>query len=201
MPKPERVAQILIAGVGNAWMRDDGFGGEVVQELLKREMPDGVTVLDFGTGGLNLAYEVMRGYDGLILVDASQQGEEPGTLYVMEALEEDVEQGIQDGEMLDPHAMDPASVLRFVRTVGGWPGKVMVIGCEPEEVDQAGYGVSATVAAAVAPACDLVLDTARQLGELTLVAQVEADETARRGAAAAAADAAAQRARAEAMHP
>ena len=194
---PERVAQILIAGVGNSWLRDDGFGGEVAQEMLKRELPDGVSVLDFGTGGLNLAYEVMRGYDGLILVDASEQGEAPGTLYVMEADEESVTQGIEDGEMIDPHAMDPQSVLRFVRTVGGWPGKVMIIGCEPEEVD-AGYGLSETVAGAVAPACDLVLETARELGEIALSAQVVADETARRGAKAAAADAAAQRARAEA---
>ncbi len=196
---PERVAQILVAGVGNAWMRDDGFGGEVIKALEARELPDGVSVLDFGTGGLNLAYEVMRGYDGLILVDASQQGEEPGTLYVMEADEESVEKGIEDGEALDPHAMDPRSVLRFVRTVGGWPGKVMVIGCEPGEIDEAGMGLSEPVTAAVAPAVDLVLKTARELGEIALVAQVEADATASRGARAAAADAAAQRARAEAQ--
>lgn len=194
---PERVAQILIAGVGNAWLRDDGFGGEVVQALVKRELPDGVMVLDFGTGGLNLAYEVMRGYDGLILIDASEQGEAPGTLYVMEAAEEDVEKGIEDGEALDPHAMDPGSVLRFVRSVGGWPGKVMVIGCEPETVD-AGYGVSETVAAAVAPAIDLVLETARELGEIAIEAQKEANETAARGARNAAADAMAQRMAAEA---
>jgi hydrogenase maturation protease len=191
------VAQILIAGVGNAWMRDDGFGGEVVAALEKRPLPDGVSVLDFGTGGLNLAYEVMRGYDGLILIDASQQGEPPGTLYVMEADENSVEAGIEDGEMIDPHAMDPKSVLRFVRTVGGWPGKVMVIGCEPLEIEEAGMGLSEPVAAAVAPAVDLVLETAAELAEIALVAQVEADETAARGARAAGADAAAQRARAE----
>jgi hydrogenase maturation protease len=196
---PERIAQILIAGVGNAWMRDDGFGGEVIAALEKRELPDGICVLDFGTGGLNLAYEVMRGYDGLILVDASQQGEAPGTLYVMEADEESVEKGIEDGEAIDPHAMDPQSVLRFVRTVGGWPGKVMVIGCEPLEIEEAGMGLSDPVAAAVEPAVNLLLETAAEMGKVTLEAQVEADETARRGAAAAGADAAAQRARAESM--
>ena len=118
--------QILVAGIGNAWLRDDGFGGEVVKRLEGRELPSGVSVMDFGTGGLDLAYEVMRGYDALILVDVSRQGGEPGTLYVMEPDEADIAAGIEDGEMLDPHGMDPQTVLRFVRAVGGWPGKVIV---------------------------------------------------------------------------
>lgn len=193
----ERVAQILIAGVGNAWLTDDGFGGDVVNALSEREMPEGVMVLDFGTGGLNLAYEVMRGYDGLILLDASEQGEPPGTLYVMEVDEESVVKGIEDGEALDPHAMDPGSVLRFVRSVGGWPGKVIVIGCEPESVDS-GYGVTEVVANAVAPAVDLVLETVRELGANVVEAQREADETAARGARNAQADAMAQRMAADA---
>ena len=77
--------RILVAGIGNAWLRDDGFGGEVAKRLEQRELPEGAVVLDFGTGGLDLAYEVMRGYDALVLVDVSRQGGEPGTLYVMEA--------------------------------------------------------------------------------------------------------------------
>jgi hydrogenase maturation protease len=83
--------RILVAGIGNAWLGDDGFGGEVVKRLEARELPAGTAVFDFGTGGLDLAYEVMRGYDALLLIDVSRQGGEPGTLYVMEALEEDVE--------------------------------------------------------------------------------------------------------------
>ena len=54
------------------------------RRLDERELPAGVSVMDFGTGGLDLAYEVMRGYDALVLVDVSRQGGEPGTLYVME---------------------------------------------------------------------------------------------------------------------
>ena len=77
--------RILVAGIGNAWLADDGFGGEVAKRLSERELPEGAVVLDFGTGGLDLAYEVMRGYDALVLVDISRQGGEPGTLYVMEA--------------------------------------------------------------------------------------------------------------------
>ena len=95
-------------------------------------------MIDFGTGGLDLAYEVMRGYDALVLVDVSRQGGEPGTLYVMEAAEDDVEAGIEDGQVIDPHGMDPQTVLRFVKSVGGWPGKVVVIACEPAVVEDDG---------------------------------------------------------------
>ena len=80
-------------------------------------------MFDFGTGGLDLAYEVMRGYDALILVDISRQDGDPGTLYVMEPDPEEI-QPIEDGQVVNPHGMDPQTVLRFVKTVGGWPGKV-----------------------------------------------------------------------------
>ena len=151
--------RILIAGIGNAWLRDDGFGGEVVKRLEGRELPSGVSVMDFGTGGLDLAYEVMRGYDALVLVDVSRQGGEPGTLYVMDAPEEEVEAGIEDGQVINPHAMDPQTVLRFVRAVGGWPGKVVVIACEPAEIEEMGIGLSDEVGAAVDRAVELVEST------------------------------------------
>ena len=137
----QRTKQILVAGIGNAWLRDDGFGGEVAKLLSDRELPPGVHVVDFGTGGLDLAYEVMRGYDALILIDVSRQGEPPGTLYVMEAEADDVDGKIEDGQMLDPHGMDPQTVLRFVKYVGGWPGRVFVVACEPEVVEDVGFGL------------------------------------------------------------
>jgi hydrogenase maturation protease len=155
--------QILVAGIGNAWLRDDGFGGEAARRLEARELPAGVTVMDFGTGGLDLAYEVMRGYDALVLLDVSRQGGEPGTLYLMEADEEEFAAGIEDGEMLDPHGMDPATVLRFVRAVGGWPGKVVVIACEPAEVEEMGFGLSDHVSTAVDRAVELVVTTIAEL--------------------------------------
>jgi hydrogenase maturation protease len=161
---PERpTRQILVAGIGNAWMKDDGFGSEVIKVLSQRAMPDGVSVVDFGTGGLDLAYEVMRGYDGLILVDISRQGEPPGTLYVMEADPADVDGSIEDGQALDPHGMDPETVLRFVKYVGGWPGRVLVVACEPEQIEDFGVGLSDPVGAAVARAAEVVVETIGQL--------------------------------------
>jgi hydrogenase maturation protease len=158
-----RQKHILVAGIGNAWMKDDGFGGEVAKRLYERELPPEAAVFDSGTGGLKLAYEVMRGYDALILVDISRQGGEPGTLYVMETSEEDVDAGIEDGQMIDPHGMDPQTVLRFVKSLGAWPGKVVVIACEPAEVEEMGLGLSDAVGAAVDAAVDLVLKTVDEL--------------------------------------
>jgi hydrogenase maturation protease len=154
---------ILVACVGNLWLGDDGFAGEVAKHLRERDLPRDVAVADFGTGGLDLAYEVMRGYEALILVDASRQGGEPGTLYVMDVDPDSVGGPIEDGENIDPHGMDPQTVLRFVKAVGGWPGKVVVIACEPQEVEDVAIGLSVPVAAAVDGAVSLVLESVEEL--------------------------------------
>jgi hydrogenase maturation protease len=162
---PDFEPQILVAGIGNAWMGDDGFGGHVAKALGERETSDGVTVLDFGTGGLDLAYEVMRGYDALVLVDVSRQGGEPGTLYVIDPDPAEITP-IQDGEVVSPHGMDPKTVLRFVKTVGGWPGKVVIVACEPTGGPggvEMGFELSAEVSGAVERAADLVVETIAQL--------------------------------------
>ncbi len=161
-PEAALQEQILVAGIGNAWMRDDAFGGEVAKRLLAQELPDGVTVTDFGTGGLDLAYEVMRGYSALILVDISRQGGEPGTLYVMEPDPEEIEP-IEDGAMVNPHGMDPQTVLRFVKTAGGWPGKIAIVACEPAIVEEMGLGLSPEVENAIDGAVKLVMDTIEEL--------------------------------------
>ena len=163
MSSEDRLRSILVAGVGNAWLRDDGFGGEVVRRLEQRELPAGVTVMDAGTGGLDLAYEVMRGYDALVILDVSQQDGEPGTLYVMEPEEDTVRGRIEDGERINPHAMDPRTVLRFVKSIGAWPGRVIVIACEPAQVQEMGWGLSDRVSDAVDRAVELVLETIAEL--------------------------------------
>ena len=66
--------KILVAGIGNIWMKDDGFGGEVAKRLNNRDLPKGLTVTDFGIGGLDLAYELQNGFAALVLVDISRQG-------------------------------------------------------------------------------------------------------------------------------
>src|SRR5947209_14080325 len=164
----DELRSILVAGVGNAWLRDDGFGGEVIRRLsdpARPALPQGVMVMDAGTGGLDLAYEVMRGYDALVILDVSRQGGAPGTLYVMEAHEDAVPGGIEDGETINPHAMDPQTVLRFLKSISAWPGRVLVIACEPDVVEQMGIGLSESVGGAVERAVELVLETVRELRE------------------------------------
>ena len=169
-----RPKQILIAGIGNTWQRDDGFGSEVARRLEGRELPPGVAVIDFGTGGLDLAYQVMYGYDALLLIDISRQGGSPGTLYVMEVDEDEVTSGIEDGDALNPHAMDPETVLRFIKLTGGWPGKVIIIACEPLTIEEMGVGLSPVVEEAVDRAVELVLEQAKEL--LTDEAYAAVDE-------------------------
>ncbi|MEO6858405.1 MAG: hydrogenase maturation protease [Solirubrobacteraceae bacterium] len=169
MSDTDTLRSILIAGVGNAWLRDDGFGSEVARRLHERELPADVAVMDAGTGGLDLAYEVMRGYDALVIVDVSQQGGAPGTLYVMEPDEESVPGAIEDGDVINPHGMDPQTVLRFLKAAGAWPGRVVVVACEPAEIEEMGWGLSEPVRSAVDRAVDAVLETVAELrsGRLT----------------------------------
>jgi hydrogenase maturation protease len=116
---------ILVAGIGNVFLADDGFGVEVARLLAQRELPPGVKVADFGIRGMDLAYELQEDYDAAVLVDAVPRGEAPGTLYVIEPDPERFEPS------LDAHAMDPVRVLALARTLGALPPRVLVVGCEP----------------------------------------------------------------------
>lgn len=147
--------RVIIAGVGNMFMKDDGFGGAVIKKMMGKEFPEGVEVKDFGTGGLKLAYDLMKGYDGLILLDASSRGEKPGTLYVIEPNENDIDADLEHAP-IDPHGADPVTVLRFVKSIGSWPAKVLIVACEPETIDEFEIGLSDSVNASVDKAIEMV---------------------------------------------
>ncbi len=119
--------RILVAGVGNVFLGDDGFGVEVVRRLAGRELPEGVEVADFGIRGMDLIYALQDDYEVVVFVDATPQGEKPGTVYL---LEPEIE---EDGEvMLDTHGMDPVKVIKFARALGAKPSRTLVVGCEPQ---------------------------------------------------------------------
>ena len=150
----ERFAQILIAGVGNAWLRDDGFGGEVVRRLTARELPAGVIVEDFGTGGLDLAYEVMRGYDALILIDVTRR-REPARHAVRARARRGRDRRRYRGRRDDRPARHGSADGAALRARGlGLAGKVVVIACEPADIEEPGLGLSPEVEAAVARAVE-----------------------------------------------
>ncbi|MDN5933955.1 MAG: hydrogenase maturation protease [Pseudonocardia sp.] len=156
------LVKTLVAGIGNVFLSDDAFGVEVVRSL--GELPDGVRVLDSGIRGMHLAYELLDGYDTVVLVDAAPRGGEPGTLY---SLEHDLDAPAPGAE-LDAHGMDPASILGLLRglaesmEVPRPVGRVLVVGCEPACLDE-GIGLSPAVAAAVGPAVDMVRELVRTL--------------------------------------
>ncbi|MEP6950702.1 MAG: hydrogenase maturation protease [Ginsengibacter sp.] len=160
---PATRKRVMIAGVGNMFMKDDGFGGAVIKKILDKKFPEGVEVKDFGTGGLKLAYDLMKGYDGLILLDASARGEPPGTLYLIEPSESDINPDLEQGGPIDPHGADPATVLRFVKSIGSWPAKVLIVACEPATVDDFEIGLSEPVNAAIDKAVEMVEDIIKEI--------------------------------------
>lgn len=162
-------ARILVAGIGNIFLGDDGFGVAVVEQLAKRALPQGVTLMDAGIRGLDLTYALLSDYDAAILVDAAMRGGEPGTLYVLDP--DAPEQPQSDDEtnpagLLDAHAMDPVKVLAFVRDSGSPLRALRVLGCEPLTFgsDEAPMlGLSAPVRAVVPAAVDQVFTLLAEL--------------------------------------
>jgi hydrogenase maturation protease len=121
----ESAPRILVAGIGNVFLGDDGFGVEVAGRLLRGELRDGVHVEDFGIRGMDLAY-ALSDYDVAVLVDATPRGRLPGTLYL-------IEPELENDEMVGPdaHGMDPVKVLSLARALGGPLPRVLIVGCEP----------------------------------------------------------------------
>jgi hydrogenase maturation protease len=150
-------AKVLVAGVGNVFLGDDGFGVEVARHLAGEELPDWVQVADVGIRGVHLAYELLDGYDLTILVDATPRGGTPGSVYVIEPRPGHADPVGAGGlfPVMDAHGMEPEAVLALVGVLGGTLGRVLVVGCEPAEVSER-MGLSAPVAAAVAPAARVV---------------------------------------------
>jgi hydrogenase maturation protease len=149
--------RILVAGIGNIFLGDDGFGVEVVRRLAGRELPEGVEVVDFGIRGLDLAYALQEEYELVVFVDATPRGQEPGTVYLIEP---EIE---EDGEVsLDTHGMDPVKVIKLSRALGAGPTRTLVVGCEPqvvvsgEDYDDMLMELSEPVRAAVGEAVRLV---------------------------------------------
>jgi hydrogenase maturation protease len=151
---------MLVAGVGNIFLGDDGFGVEVASRLAAAGLPDWVRVADYGISGMHLAYDLAEGFETTVLVDAAPRGEQPGTVYVME-LEAGRDQAPDRGiPLLDAHGMQPDVVFGMLDLLGADAGRVLLVGCEPASTEP-GMGLSAPVAAAVDEAVRIVHDLVR----------------------------------------
>lgn len=155
--------RILIAGIGNVFKGDDGFGVEVARALSRISLPDDVVVIDFGIRGVDLAFAITGGCEIAILVDAMQRGDEPGSVCVIRP---------EPAELRGPavavqgHNLDPLSVLRWASGIADSLPDVYVVGCEPAEVpdeEELVEGLSPPVQAAVGQAIELIQNLIAQL--------------------------------------
>jgi hydrogenase maturation protease len=148
--------RVLVAGIGNIFQSDDAFGVEVATRLAARTLPAGVRVEDFGIRGVHLAYELLEGYDGLVIIDAVPMGELPGTLAVLEPEPDAGTTGAAAGDVpvVDAHTMNPDVVLASLRRLGGSVPNIVIVGCQPADLRE-GMGLTPSVAAAVDPAAHL----------------------------------------------
>jgi hydrogenase maturation protease len=140
--------RILVAGIGNLFRSDDGFGPEVARRLSALSWPDGVRVVDYGIRGLHLAYDLLEPWEVLLLVDAVPDRGAPGTVSLIEIEVDDPPAGAP----VDAHGMDPVTVLATVTALGGrLPPRTLLVGCQVRDVGE-GIGLSAQVGTAVADA-------------------------------------------------
>jgi len=152
---------LLIAGVGNIFLGDDGFGPEVARRLAGQPLPPWARVVDYGIRGMHLAYDLAGGYRSAILVDATARGGEPGSLYLIEPDRQqpagDPGDGLVASPLFNAHGMQPDVVLGMLSMLDAAEVEVLVLGCEPATVDY-GMGLSDPVAAAVDEAVRVVGD-------------------------------------------
>jgi hydrogenase maturation protease len=158
-------ARILVAGIGNIFLGDDGFGPEVMRHVVVRAQDapnDAVHLVDYGIRGMHLAYDLLEEWRALVLVDALPDRGAPGTLHVFEADHET----LSSTAGLEAHSMDPAAVFATLTALGGTAPPTIVVGCQVENVDE-GMGLSKPVAAAVPAAVAAINDVLADLAART----------------------------------
>ena len=144
------MTRVLVAGVGNVFFNDDGFGVEVVRRLAHRNLPPNTVVADYGIRGVHLAFDLLSPPALLVLVDTIARGRAPGTLYVVDPDLENAPAGTADG-----HAMDPRAVFAALREMGGIVPRTRIVGCEPADLGE-GMTLSAPVREAIEPAIGMI---------------------------------------------
>jgi hydrogenase maturation protease len=166
-PSAQKTPTILVAGIGNIFLGDDAFGVEVVNRLIRCEMPEGVRVVDFGIRGFDLTYALMDGAEVTILVDACPRGGTPGDLYVVEPELKSSEPTDGPQPALDAHTMNPVSVLFAAKAMGARLNKILLLGCEPQTFgpEEGCMGLSEPVALAVERAVPLLESVVKRILE------------------------------------
>jgi len=172
---------VLVAGVGNVLLGDDGFGIAVVQHLTRRgDLPPTVTVVEVGIGGISLVQELLDGYDVLLIVDAVDRGGTPGTIYLLEPEVPDLAKWPFEQRqdfLADMHMTTPARALILARALGVLPPTTYLLGCQPTTCDDLVIGLSEPVERAVAPSAERLMSEIHRLSHLP--AQCSGRDTSR----------------------
>ena len=155
---------ILVAGIGNIFLGDDGFGCEVVRDLSSRADLCDAHVVDFGIRGLDLAYALLEPYESVILVDAIMRGDAPGTVYILQP--SDSGEADHGDTCFDAHSMDPLQILAMARSFGEISAEVFIVGCEPLDLGdplEGRMGLSKVMKASVPVAVQTVTELIRRI--------------------------------------
>lgn len=143
--------KIVILGLGNVLMKDEGIGVYIVEEIEKRNLPDNVEVIDGGTASLDI-FLSLKDIHKLIIIDAMKGGEKPGTVY-----------RLYPGDLLATsksqvslHQINLVDTLALNEKMGNVPEETIIIGIEPKEIDW-GLGVTSDIKRKIPTIIDIVL--------------------------------------------
>ncbi len=175
--------QVLVLGIGNVLWADEGFGVRCVEEMAhKWAFPDNVKLLDGGTQGLYLL-PFLEEADTLIVFDAVDYGLEPGTLNIVEG--DEVPQ-FMGAKKMSLHQTGFQDVIATSTLMGYRPETLILIGCQPVELEDYGGGLRDAVAAQIEPSIEIALERLRGMGIEPVPGQSDgnllADASIKRGA-------------------
>ncbi len=152
-------ARVLVAGIGNDLLGDDGFGVVAIRRLAARGVPHDVRLHEAGIAGIGLVQELLDGFEALVMLDAADRGAAPGTLHLLEVEVPDTATLSDERRrelMSDMHWTVPSLALILARALDALPPKVFILGCQPTEMGL-GIGLSPAVDRAATEAVERVL--------------------------------------------
>ena len=149
--------KILIAGIGNKLMGDDGFGPKVIEELAKLQLPSEVDVVDYGTSAFKVLFD-LENYDLVIFVDAIDGERQPGEVFIVKPYLDEVKEPFL---RISLHEVEVEKLLKIAKVLKVLPSEVIIVGCQPK-ILSSGLKMSSEVEEAVKKAVRIILKLLRE---------------------------------------
>ncbi len=154
----EEKVPVLIVGIGNLLLKDDGFGIHAVRRIHELGVPEGVEVMDGGTSGLDLLTPFSRAKK-IIVIDAVKGGGEPATVYRFSSDDVDFERI----PVTSMHQVNLHEVIALAKQTGYMPDELIIYGIEPKSIE-VDLELSPELAAKLDKVCELVIQEAKDKG-------------------------------------